>query len=186
MTKINIVLCDDNADDLEALRRSADDYIHQRGCCGETVCFSSPEDVLRFSEMNNIRTVYLLDVIMPETDGIELGKRLRERGNGAEIIYISTSREYALDAYSVHAFSYLIKPFSSERLFEELDGCLKRMEKALPRVVTVKTADSTAVLALSDIIAVEYLGHRLIFHMYDGKRSKAFIASNRSTFRRRS
>lgn len=169
MTKIKFVMCDDNSDDLETLRASADDYIKQRGFCGETVCFSSPDDVLRYSEAvdENEISVYLLDVIMPETDGIELGKRIRERDKSSAVIYISASREYSLDAFSVRAFSYLIKPFSHEKLFSELDECLGRMETA-PQSLSIKTVDGTVLLELSRIIAVEYLDHRLIFHLPNG------------------
>lgn len=169
MAKIKFVMCDDNSDDLETLRASADDYIKQRGFCGEIVCFSSPEDVLRYSEAadENEISVYLLDVIMPETDGIELGKRIREHDKSSVVIYISASREYSLDAFSVRAFSYLIKPFSREKLFSELDECLCRMETET-QSLSIKTVDGTVLLELSKIIAVEYLDHRLIFHLPNG------------------
>ena len=181
MTKINIVLCDDNSDDLETLRVSADEYIKQRGFDGETVCFSSPDEVLRFSEKieESNAVVYLLDVIMPETDGIELGKKIREHDKNSAVIYISSSREYTLDAFSVHAFSYLIKPFSRERLFSELDECLSRI-KPTDQTLSIKTANGTVVLALSDIIAVEYLNHRLGFHLTDGRMIES--AYRRQTF----
>lgn len=171
MTKLNLVLCDDNADDLETLRELANDYIKRRGLFGKTVCFSSPEEVLRFSESSDESdvTIYLLDVIMPETDGIELGKKLRNRGKSSSVIYVSTSREYALDAFSVHAFSYLIKPFSCDKLFPELDECLSHMDNA-PQKLTVKTADGIVGLVLSEIIAVEYWGHRLTFHLANSEK----------------
>lgn len=171
LTKINLVLCDDNSYDLETLRALADDYIKQRGINGETICFSSPEEVLRYSENNGVSgvTVYLLDVIMPETDGIELGKRIRERDKNSAVIYISTSSEYSLDAFSVRAFSYLIKPVSGEKLFSELDECLSRNEDRSQKL-SIKTVTGTALLALSEIIAVEYLDHRLKFHLVHGQK----------------
>lgn len=171
VTKIKLVLCDDNSADLETLRASADDYINRRGFCGETVCFTSSEEVLRFSEDSDegCSVVYLLDVIMPETDGIALGKKIRERDKSAAVIYISSSQEYSLDAFSVRAFSYLLKPFSKEKLFSELDECLSKI-KAQPQKLSIKTADETILLALPEIIAVEYLDHRLIFHLTCGKK----------------
>lgn len=164
-------MCDDCGADLEALRASADDYIKQRGFYGSTVCFSSPEEVQRFSENNGGSgfTVYLLDVIMPGLDGISLGRRIRERDKSSAVIYISSSRDYSLDAFSVRAFSYLIKPFSREKLFSELDECLSRIE-AQPQKLFIKTAEGTVLLEISEIIAVEYLDHRLIFHLANGKK----------------
>lgn len=171
MTRIQLVLCDDNADDLKTLRDSADEYITTRGFCGETVCFSSAEDILRFSEnsVGDSTSVYLLDVIMPKVNGIELGKRIRERDKNSAVIYISSSREYSLDAFSVRAFSYLIKPFSNEMLFSELDECLSNI-KVRPQTLTIKTATGTVAPELTEIIAVEYLNHRLIFHLANGKK----------------
>lgn len=181
MTKIKLVLCDDNASDLETLRESADDYIKQRGFCGKTVCFSSPEEVLRFSRDNaeGNTTVYLLDVIMPKLNGIELGKSIRGYDKSSAVIYISSSGEYSLDAFSVRAFSYLIKPFTREKLFAELDECLARTEP-VPQKLSIKTANSTVVIALSEIIAVEYLNHRLVFHLADHRRIET--AYRRQTF----
>lgn len=180
MAKIQLVLCDDSAADLETLRESADDYIDQRGLYGETICFSDPADVLRFSEnrgKNNV-AVYILDVIMPRTDGIELGKKLREHDKSSAVIYISSSREYSLDAFSVHAFSYLIKPYSREKFFSELDECLSRTELASQHL-SIKTADCMVLIELSEIIAVEYLNHRLIFHLTNGEKIE-------STYRKQS
>lgn len=174
MTKLQLVLCDDNIADLEVLRESANEYISYRGFHGETICFSSPTEALNFSKNNDESsiTVYILDVVMPTVDGIELGKKIREHDNSSAVIYISSSREYALDAFSVHAFSYLIKPFSREKLFSELDGCLSRMDTS-PQRLSIKTADCIVGLALSEVIAVEYFAHRLIFHKTDGGRVEA-------------
>lgn len=95
MTEITFVLCDDNADDLNELRVSADEYLQRRVLRGETVCFSSPDEVLRYAEAGggNGATVYILDVIMPGIDGIELGKRIRECDKSSAVIYLSVSRE---------------------------------------------------------------------------------------------
>lgn len=171
LNEIRLVLCDDNSADLEALRKLANDYIKQREFCGETVCFSSPEELLRYSEGigENTVAVYILDVIMPELDGINLGRKLRERDKNSAVIYISSSREYSLDAFSVHAFSYLIKPYSKEKLFSELDECLSQIELE-PQKLSIKIADSTMLLTISDIIAVEYFNHRLIFHLINNKK----------------
>ncbi len=168
MDKINFVLCDDDPADLSRLRSSVEDYIKRRAFSGEIHCFSDPDDVLRYSETGEC-SIYLLDVIMPKTGGIELGKKIRSRSGDSVVIYISTSKEFALDAFSVRAFSYLIKPFSKEQLFSELDESVKRSGR-VSRKLSVKVAEGTVLLDISQIIAVEYFGHRLLFHLADGGR----------------
>lgn len=181
MPKTHFILCDDNVDDLESLRGSIKDYIASRGIIGETICFSSPEEALRFSEERpaDSTAVYLLDILMPVVDGIGLGKKIRERDGSSAVIYISTSREYALDAFEVHAFSYLIKPFSHEKLFSELDVCLGQTAPTA-HIVSVKTAGGIIGVETAKIIAVEYYAHRLTFHMKNGK--KIFTLYQRQPF----
>lgn len=166
---IRLVLCDDNSSDLETLRTLAEDYINLRGFHGDTFCFSSPKDVLQFSEKvsDYDTTVYLLDVIMPEFDGIELGKRIRGHDKDCAVIYISSSKEYSLDAFSVRAFSYLIKPFSAEKLFDELDECLNRLNVKSQKIL-IKSDSRIVSVLLSQITVVEYFDHRLIYRLTDG------------------
>ena len=58
--------------------------------------------------------IYILDVIMPQLNGIELGMNLREEGFDGKIIYLTSSQEYSLDAFRVRAFDYLIKPITKD------------------------------------------------------------------------
>lgn len=173
MAEIRLVLCDDDAADLKELRGRAAEYINSRGLYGEAVCFSSSAEVLHYADKapSDCVTVYILDIIMPDLDGIDLGKKIRETDKNSAVIYISNSKEYSLDAFSVRAFSYLVKPFSQEKLFAELDECLDRFQ-AVPQKLMIKTTDWTVSVPIEEIIAVEYLDHRLIYQLANGEKLK--------------
>lgn len=77
--------------------------------------------------------MYLLDIVMPHLTGIETAKRIRARGETAEIMFLTTSREYALDAFSVKASDYLLKPLKNPILtmrFYPVSG-ISRQRKTL-------------------------------------------------------
>lgn len=173
LVEIRLVLCDDDAAELKELREYVTEYMNSRGFYGEAVCFSSPAELLQYSRTAPLDrvTVYLLDIIMPDFDGIDLGKRIRETDKSSAVIYISSSKEYSLDAFSVRAFSYLVKPFSQEKLFAELDECLDRIQ-AVPQKLMIKTTDRTVSVPIQEIIAVEYLDHRLIYQLANGEKLK--------------
>jgi two-component system LytT family response regulator len=62
--------------------------------------------------------ILFLDVQMPELDGFEVVGAIRE--SRPLIIFTSAFDEYALRAFEVHAFDYLLKPFDRKRFRESL------------------------------------------------------------------
>lgn len=71
--------------------------------------------------INNLEySVVFLDIEMPGLQGIELAKQLQERGNSPAIIFITAHEEFAVEAFSVNALDYLLKPINSKRLEQAL------------------------------------------------------------------
>jgi two-component system LytT family response regulator len=62
--------------------------------------------------------ILFLDVQMPELDGFEVIRAIQE--SRPLIIFTSAFDEYALRAFEVHAFDYLLKPFDRRRFRESL------------------------------------------------------------------
>jgi len=71
--------------------------------------------------------ILLMDIYLPDGDGIESAQVLREKGYGGIIMFKSSSDGDALRAYSVSALHYLLKPASQE----QLDGA---MDKAVAKI----------------------------------------------------
>ena len=61
----------------------------------------------------------LLDVQMPELDGFEVLRQLDPKRLPA-VIFITAYDEFAVRAFDVHAFDYLVKPFDDARFAEAL------------------------------------------------------------------
>ena len=72
---------------------------------------------LEFLENNPVDCL-LLDIFMPDFDGLELLKRMRERAVDTDVIIISAANEgdKVKEALRLGAFGYLLKPFRYERL----------------------------------------------------------------------
>lgn len=73
------------------------------------------------------------DLKMPKMDGLEMLRRLRERGNGAYVIILTAydSFEYAQTALRLGAVDFLLKPFHDGDL-EEAVSNLRRRLKPVP------------------------------------------------------
>ncbi len=77
--------------------------------------FQSPLEALQYASRNEV-DLAILDVQMPEMDGILLGHELRKRNPDIMLIYISGQEKYAMEAIRLHAAGYLTKPYTEEEL----------------------------------------------------------------------
>jgi two-component system response regulator AlgR len=64
--------------------------------------------------------VVLLDIRMPEIDGIEVAQHIQKLDEPPAVIFTTAFDAYALKAFEVHAIDYLLKPIRLGRLFEAL------------------------------------------------------------------
>lgn len=72
--------------------------------------------------------VVLMDIRMPEMNGLELARHLQKLAHPPVIIFTTAYDEYALQAFELHAIDYLLKPIRLGRLFDALN----RARSAVP------------------------------------------------------
>ncbi|MEW5762071.1 MAG: LytTR family DNA-binding domain-containing protein [Bacillota bacterium] len=106
--------------------------------------------------------VVFLDIRMPGISGIDLVRELRALKKAPGVVFVTAYEEYALDAFSVGAVDYLVKPVSEERLLEVIARLKDRLrvdrEKPLAflavekggNIVPVPVREITYVYAESD------------------------------------
>ncbi|HEX7954362.1 MAG TPA: LytTR family DNA-binding domain-containing protein [Burkholderiales bacterium] len=64
--------------------------------------------------------VVLLDIRMPEMDGLEAAQHLLKLAEPPSIIFTTAYDDYALKAFELHAVDYLVKPIRLRRLHDAL------------------------------------------------------------------
>ncbi|MGH8676811.1 MAG: LytR/AlgR family response regulator transcription factor [Burkholderiales bacterium] len=64
--------------------------------------------------------VVLLDIRMPEMDGLEVAQHLQKLEDPPHVIFTTAYDDYALKAFELHAIDYLVKPIRLRRLHDAL------------------------------------------------------------------
>lgn len=94
----------------------------------EVTAFSAPAAALDWA-MANTCDIAFLDIELGSMNGIELGKRLKERNPKTNLIFVTGYLDYAVSAYALHASGYLSKPASPETIRVELENLRYPMPK---------------------------------------------------------
>ena len=112
-------------------------------------------------------TLYFLDVMMPGMDGLAAAKEIRSMDDTADIIFLTSSPDFAYESYGVHALEYLLKPVGAELLFPILDKLSLREQKP-QEALTVKSGGIFVRIPFSQLVFVEVYGKHLYFNLSDG------------------
>ena len=120
--------------------------------------FTEGKDLLKAVESGEVYDLLLCDIYMQEENGIEIAKQMKLICPQTPVAFITSSREHAVDAFSVDAVHYLIKPVSQEEIVE----VFRRLQtKTEPRhTLTVRIDRVINVLYQDEIIRIEGHGHK--------------------------
>ena len=165
-----IALCDDETAELDKTERMLKNYEKKHPKAEFAIeCFKSADELLdQVREKNYIPDFILMDIYMPKKLGIEAAHDLRDMGNMGKIIFLTTSREHALDAFGVEASQYLVKPISEKILFPVLDKLLKDMEVMRRKYLLLRIEGKIQRVAVNDIVYCEAQGKTQHLYLSNG------------------
>jgi two-component system response regulator LytT len=114
--------------------------------------------------------VVFLDVEMPGLTGLEAARLVRERAGAPELVFVTAHERYAVDAFAVEAFDYLLKPVDPERLARVVERLQERSrEDARPvqKIPVVAAGGGTELIDYDAIHFVQADGDYSRVHTYD-------------------
>lgn len=159
-----IAICDDEPLELEGAADTVRRHLGSQGAHADVAVFRNASALIGEVEHRGGFDVYLLDIIMPAIDGIACAQRLRQLGATGQIIFLTTSSDYAVQGYDVRAYHYLIKPVTPERLCAVLDGALADLPAASHAAIVVASPTGSHRILLHDVLYAERAGRRVRYH----------------------
>ena len=159
---IKIAICDDDNIQISALKAMLTEWndhiiINQ---------YNSAEQFL-FGYTDTPCDLLLLDIEMGGINGMELARKLRNKGDMLPIIFITGYSEYMQDGYDVEALHYLLKPVDKVRLYAVLDRYTSR-HSAVYRAI-FPSGDESVCVDTDDILYLEAFGKKTQFSLKDGR-----------------
>ena len=149
---IRIAVLDDDPMYLDKVCEITQTAMFQLHHAYELKTYSQVDLFLKDLQNREYFDIYLLDVEMPQMNGLEVGRNIRQKYSEPTIIYITNHLDYALEAFEVNAYRYITKCCMEEKLPETLKNLLsKEQRRVKEKVYAIKTATSFERIAYSDI-----------------------------------
>lgn len=122
--------------------------------------FDNPIDVLNFLEKNPVDVIFM-DINIPDMNGLNLSKVITKIYPQIKIVFITAYKDYAVDAFEIKAFDYILKPFSENRIKNLLKSLHSDLEKNYDlknkklKKITLNIDDKLYVVSVNDIDFIE-------------------------------
>lgn len=107
----------------------------------------------------------LVDVDMPEMDGMRLANKIREYDEKCVIVFITNLQNYAIKGYEVNAFDYILKPLSYPIFAKKFDRIIPAVRRISSQSIVLTTESEKKKIPVSDIVYVETDRHKVIYHL---------------------
>ena len=149
---MRIAICDDLPDHLEQIRKMVLTWSSKPPDLTVS-CFDNGDSFLQAHSAEPFDIV-LLDVVMPLLSGMETARELRQSDKSVKLVFLTSSAEFAVDAFSVKASNYLLKPLDANKLYR----CLEELSEDIlqnAKWILVKDRYGFHRIALQDIEFVE-------------------------------
>lgn len=113
--------------------------------------------------------VVFCDIEMPGLSGLEAARLIRGRPGRPALVFVTAYERYAVDAFAVEAFDYLLKPVDSARLARVVERLLETRRPAPPveRIPVVGAGGRTELVEYDEVVFVRAEGDYSRVHTYD-------------------
>lgn len=113
--------------------------------------------------------IAFIDVYLERENGVDVARDLCASFPETALVFVTSSREHAVEAFSLNALHYLVKPVAVEGVAEALDRFGQSFAKRRPAVAFSLGRESRTVY-LDDICCIQSFGHDKELLLVDGRR----------------
>lgn len=118
---MRIGICDDDISCLKQTKHAIERWALKKAVPVALSCFDSGDLLIQAHEKCPFDVLFL-DIYMPSFTGMDVAREIRTADMSTEIVFLTSSPDFAIESYSVQARNYLLKPIQTDQLEKTLDA----------------------------------------------------------------
>ena len=163
---IRIAIVEDDKSSSELLVNYLEKYSNDKNIRFDVKTFFSCNQIL--NNYNNNFDIIFMDIELPDGNGLETIRKIREVDKNVIVIFVTNMAQYAVKGYEVRAFDFIVKPVTSYNFYIKLDNILNLFEQKKDDEIWISNKDGKMKLNISSIYYIEVIQHMCIYHTKDG------------------
>lgn len=165
---INIAICDDTIEELKTINSYVEENFKEIGLSFKISLFNEGQDLIEHMNLSKeLYDIIFLDIYMKFSNGIDIAKKVREFDKECKIVFITSSKEHAVDSYDVGALYYILKPVNREKLDSVIRMAVENLNKENKQVI-IKNKKGTYRISYKDILYAESNARVVNIHLKSG------------------
>ncbi|MGL6173379.1 MAG: LytR/AlgR family response regulator transcription factor [Cellulosilyticaceae bacterium] len=170
---INIAICEDNDLDRKILEQYLQEVMENKLKKGKIESYlistyTNGTDIMNDLEKHKYHLVFL-DMYMGDMIGIEIAKKIRSLDGQTLIIFVTSSRDFAIEGYSVRAYHYLLKPIMKIQVIDTIESAIDHILEKEDRYLLLPTLEGISKIKLQDLYYIECVARKTLIVMKDEK-----------------
>ena len=164
---VRIAIVEDEEEQAALLHSYLEKYAAENGERLTVSHYREAESFLAAAEGHAFDVVFM-DIELPDENGMDAVRRLREKDRRTLVIFVTNLAQYAVKGYEVRAFDFIVKPVSYYNFVLKFSAAIDNLELNKDTEIWIKTKEGRLRLYASRIVYIEVLKHYLTFHTQDG------------------
>ncbi|ERK31548.1 LytR/AlgR family response regulator transcription factor [Clostridium intestinale] len=166
---INIAICDDIKEELDLISSYVSKIINNINIEFKISTFNDGEEFIEYvSSSKEIYDIVFLDIYMKFSNGINTAKKIREFDKECKIIFITSSKEHAIESYEVRALYYILKPIEEDKLKDAIFIAIEDLNLNDKNIV-IKNKKGSYKIIYKDILYAESSARVVMIHLVSGQ-----------------
>lgn len=163
---IRIAMVEDETAAMESIQTYLDKFSKEKGLNCQLVWFDNPVDFL--SKYDKDFDLVLMDIKLPDMNGMEAARKLREMDDSVALIFVTNMAQFAIKGYEVDAVDFIVKPVTYYDFALKFARVVKKIDASDEMKISVVNKGSAKYIAAKDVCFVEVIKHKLLYHTADG------------------
>lgn len=169
---LRIAIVDDSKESIEITKEIVSlktDQLYRSNY--ELKTYSNPEALLYELKDGEYFDIFILDIEMPEMNGIDLARTIRKISGDGYIVFLTSHAEFAIRGYDedIKAYKYVLKTDMEERLVHVVEDILSQYVQNEKNYYYIVNQHRVERLNCKDIIYVKKEGKNCVLYAPDGE-----------------